>query len=46
MAKPLFILNGAPYGTEPKPNMAVRAPSWRWHLGKVLFEKSWLCTRL
>jgi len=24
----------------------VRTPSWRWHLGKVLFEKSWLYTKL
>jgi len=31
---------------EPKPLLTVRAPSRRWHLGKVLFEKSWLYTKL
>jgi hypothetical protein len=24
---------------EPKPSVTVRAPSWRWHLAKVLVEK-------
>ncbi|MBI4819159.1 MAG: NAD(P)/FAD-dependent oxidoreductase [Deltaproteobacteria bacterium] len=31
---------------EPKPLLTVRAPSWRLHLGKVLFEKMWLYTKL
>jgi len=31
--------------SEPKPVVALRAPSWRWHLGKVWFEKSWLYTQ-
>jgi sulfide:quinone oxidoreductase len=31
---------------EPLPGVKLRAPSRRWHLGKVLFEKSWLYTRL
>jgi sulfide:quinone oxidoreductase len=31
---------------EPKPLLTVRAPSWRLHLGKVLFEKLWLYTKL
>ena len=37
---------GGDFYAEPKPNVTVRAPSWRWHLGKVLFEKSWLYTKL
>jgi sulfide:quinone oxidoreductase len=28
---------------EPKPQLDFKMPSWRWHLGKVLFEKRWLC---
>jgi sulfide:quinone oxidoreductase len=31
---------------EPKPLLTVRPPSWRLHLGKVLFEKLWLYTKL
>jgi sulfide:quinone oxidoreductase len=27
---------------EPVPRVTVAAPTWRWHLGKVLFEKYWL----
>ena len=27
---------------EPKPAIRLRSPGRRWHLGKVLFEKSWL----
>ena len=27
---------------EPSPTIEVKAPSWRWHLGKVIFEKYWL----
>ena len=37
---------GGDFYAEPRPIVTVRAPSWRWHLGKVLFEKSWLYTRL
>lgn len=37
---------GGDFYAEPKPSVTVRAPSRRWHLGKVLFEKSWLYTRL
>ena len=29
------------YG-EPTPQMRLKGPGWRWHLGKVLFEKLWL----
>jgi sulfide:quinone oxidoreductase len=31
---------------EPKPAVTLRQPSWRWHLGKVWVEKSWLYTKL
>lgn len=31
---------------EPTPEVKLREPSWRWHVGKVLFEKSWLYTKL
>lgn len=27
---------------EPVPEITLRQPAWRWHAGKVLFEKSWL----
>ena len=27
---------------EPRPQIEMKAPGWRWHLGKVLFEKLWL----
>jgi len=27
---------------EPKPMVTLRGPGWRWHIAKVLFEKSWL----
>lgn len=37
---------GGDFYAEPKPTVKLHAPSWRWHLGKVLFEKSWLYTRL
>ncbi|MCC6875657.1 MAG: NAD(P)/FAD-dependent oxidoreductase [Sandaracinaceae bacterium] len=37
---------GGDFYAEPKPIVTVRAPSWRWHVAKVLFEKSWLYTRL
>jgi sulfide:quinone oxidoreductase len=31
---------------EPTPTIGLRPPGWRWHLGKVLFEKSWLYLKL
>jgi sulfide:quinone oxidoreductase len=31
---------------EPTPQVALRMPSRRWHLAKVLFERSWLYMRL
>lgn len=31
---------------EPRPKVKLRAPSRRWHLGKVPFEKSWLNFKL
>jgi sulfide:quinone oxidoreductase len=31
---------------EPKPTVKLRPPGWRWHIGKVLFEKSWLHFKL
>ena len=37
---------GGDFYAEPTPTVKLRAPSRRWHLGKVLFEKSWLYTRL
>lgn len=37
---------GGDFYAEPLPIVAVHSPSWRWHLGKVLFEKWWLYTRL
>jgi sulfide:quinone oxidoreductase len=37
---------GGDFYAEPKPLVTVRAPSWRLHLGKVLFEKLWLHTKL
>lgn len=27
---------------EPLPQVTLHPPTWRWHMGKVLFEKSWL----
>lgn len=37
---------GGDFYAEPTPVVKVRSPSWRWHLGKVLFEKWWLYTRI
>jgi len=37
---------GGNFYAEPKPEVTLRMPSWRWHVGKVLFEKSWLYTKL
>jgi len=31
---------------EPKPAIRLRSPGRRWHLGKVLFEKSWLYRKI
>lgn len=33
---------GGDFYAEPKPAVALREPSRRWHWGKVWFEKSWL----
>ena len=33
---------GGDFYAEPKPLVKFRAPAWRWHLAKVLLEKSWL----
>lgn len=37
---------GGDFYAEPKPLVALRQPSWRWHLSKVWVEKSWLYTQL
>ncbi len=37
---------GGDFYAEPKPVVTVHPPSWRWHAGKVLFEKSWLNLKL
>jgi sulfide:quinone oxidoreductase len=37
---------GGDFYAEPKPVVKLRMPSWRWHLGKVWFEKSWLYGKL
>ena len=37
---------GGDFYAEPKPLVTLRQPSWRWHLGKLWVEKSWLYTRL
>jgi len=37
---------GGDFYAEPKPAVTLRQPSWRWHLGKVWVEKSWLYTQL
>ena len=37
---------GGNFYAEPKPTITMHAPSRRWHLGKVLFEKSWLYLKL
>ncbi|MEO8681478.1 MAG: FAD/NAD(P)-binding oxidoreductase [Vicinamibacterales bacterium] len=39
-------LGGGDFYAEPKPVVTLRQPSWRWHLGKVWVEKSWLYTKL
>lgn len=37
---------GGDFCAEPKPVVQVHAPARRWHLGKVLFERSWLYLKL
>lgn len=37
---------GGDFYAEPKPAITLRQPGRRWHLGKVLFEKSWLYLKL
>ena len=37
---------GGNFYAEPVPAVKLRMPSRRWHLSKVLFEKSWLYTKL
>ncbi len=37
---------GGDFYAEPLPTVSVHAPARRWHFGKVLFEKSWLHTKL
>lgn len=37
---------GGDFYAEPKPSVTIHPPSWRWHAGKVLFEKSWLYLKL
>jgi sulfide:quinone oxidoreductase len=37
---------GGDFYAEPTPAVTLRQPSWRWHLGKVWVEKSWLYTKL
>ena len=39
-------MGGGNFYAEPKPEVTLRMPSWRWHVSKVLFEKSWLYTKL
>jgi sulfide:quinone oxidoreductase len=33
---------GGNFYADPLPQVTLRRPAVRWHLGKVLFEKSWL----
>jgi sulfide:quinone oxidoreductase len=37
---------GGDFYAEPRPAVRLRQPSWRWHLGKVWVEKSWLYRQL
>ena len=37
---------GGDFYAEPKPAVTLHQPNWRWHLGKVWVEKSWLYTKL
>jgi sulfide:quinone oxidoreductase len=37
---------GGDFYAEPNPAVTLRMPSWRWHLGKIWFEKSWLYGKL
>jgi sulfide:quinone oxidoreductase len=37
---------GGNFYAEPTPAVKLETPSWRWHVRKVLFEKSWLFMKL
>lgn len=37
---------GGNFYAEPTPVVKLETPGWRWHLSKVLFEKSWLYMKL
>lgn len=37
---------GGDFYAEPQPVVRLHGPSWRWHVSKVMFEKSWLYRRL
>ncbi|MFA5910776.1 MAG: FAD/NAD(P)-binding oxidoreductase [Vicinamibacterales bacterium] len=39
-------MGGGNFYAEPKPEVTLRPPARRWHLGKVWVEKSWLYTKL
>lgn len=39
-------LGGGDFYAEPKPTITLHAPSWRWHAGKVIFEKLWFYQNL
>ena len=39
-------MGGGNFYAEPTPEVTLRRPSWRWHVSKVLVEKSWLYTKL
>jgi sulfide:quinone oxidoreductase len=39
-------MGGGNFYAEPTPEVTLRRPSRRWHVGKVFFEKSWLYTKL
>ncbi len=39
-------MGGGDFYAEPKPDVTLRPPAWRWHLGKVWVEKTWLYGKL
>ena len=39
-------MGGGNFYADPRPDVTLRPPAWRWHLGKVWVEKSWLYTKL
>lgn len=39
-------MGGGDFYAEPKPQVTLRPPAWRWHLAKVWVEKSWLYGQL